>query len=152
MSKKLYYQKMTKTIKLIPISLLLILCAASCRENAIEIDSLEKELFLREEAEGIYKDGKALFLFNQGRHQKALNSMRHQYRIQTDEQDTCLNVMMEAIPETAGEHITTSIDFRSPGELISNMSHLECSRISDNRIWLWNSGNLTGIILNRSGL
>ena len=143
---------MTKTIKLIPISLLLILCAASCRENAIEIDSLEKELFLREEAEGIYKDGKALFLFNKGRHKKAVNSMRHQYRIQTDEQDTCLNVMMEAIPETAGEHITTSIDFRSPGELISNMSHLECSRISDNRIWLWNSGNLTGIILNRSGL
>ena len=143
---------MMKTIKLIPISLLLILCAASCRERAIEIDSLEKELFLREEAEGIYKDGKALFLFNQKLHQKAVNPKRIQYRIQTDEQDTCLNVIMGAIPETAGAHITTSIDFRSPGDLISSMNHLECSRVSTDKIWLWNSGSLTGLILNKSGL
>lgn len=141
-----------KTIKLIPISLLLILCAASCREKAIAIDSLEKELFLREEAEGIYKNGKALFLFNQELHQKAVNPKRIQYRIQTDEQDTCLNVIMGAIPETAGAHITTSIDFRSPGELISSMSHLECSRVSTDKIWLWNSGSLTGLILKKSGL
>ena len=143
---------MMKTIKLIPISLLFILCAASCREKAIEIDSLEKEQFLREEAEGIYKNGKALFLFNQELHQKAVNPKRIQYRIQTDEQDTCLNVIMGAIPETAGAHITTSIDFRSPGELISSMSHLECSRVSTDKIWLWNSGSLTGLILKKSGL
>ena len=142
-----------KTTKLVFISsLMIILCATSCGEKAIEIDSLEKELFLREEAEGIYKDGKALFLFNQERHQKAVNSNRIQCRIQTDEQDTCLNVTMATVPETAGAHITTSIDFRSPGELRSNMSHLECSRISADKIWLWNSGNLTGIIVNKSGL
>ena len=59
---------------------------------------------------------------------------------------------MGAIPETAGAHITTSIDFRSPGDLISSMNHLECSRVSTDKIWLWNSGSLTGLILNKSGL
>ena len=151
MSKKQFYLKMMKISRLISASII-VFCIASCREKAIEIDSLEKELFLREDAEGIYKDGKALFLFNQDRHQKALNSMRHQYRIQTDEQDTCLNVMVEALPETAGTYITTSIDFRSPGEPISNMSHLECSRVNQDKVWLWNSGSLTGLILDTSML
>lgn len=124
----------------------------SCREKAIEIDSLEKEIFLRESREGIYKDGKPLFLYREAYDQKALNPKRIQYRIQTDEQDTCLNVALEALPGSPGVHITTSVDYRSPGELISNMSHLECSRIENNRIWLWNKDNLTGIIIDTDGM
>ena len=93
-----------------------------------------------------------MFLYQSELHQKATNPRRIQYRIQTDEQDTCLNVTMDALPESPGVHITTSIDYRSPGDLISNMSHLECSRIYEDKIWLWNSGSLTGLILNISQL
>lgn len=128
------------------------LCTVSCRERYIEIDSMEKEMFLKETEEGIYKEGQPLFKYKESHHQKALNPKRIQYRIQTDEQDTCLNVTMEAVPGSAGLHITTSIDYRSPGELISSMSHLECSRVADDKIWLWNSGSLTGVILDISGL
>lgn len=126
---------------------LVLIWAVSCNERYIEIDSIEKELFLRESAEGIYKNGEPLFLYSAERHQKATNKRRVQYRIQTDEQDTCLNVTMEAIPENTGSYITTAIDYRSPGELISSMSLLECSRRTDRYIWLWNSSSLTGIIL-----
>ena len=126
--------------------------AVSCKEKAIEIDSLEKEIFLRETREGLYRNGKAMFLYQSELHQKATNPRRIQYRRQTDEQDTCLNVAMDALPESPGVHITTSIDYRSPGDLISNMSHLECSRIYEDKIWLWNSGSLTGLILNISQL
>ena len=126
---------------------LVLIWAVSCNERYIEIDSIEKELFLRESAEGIYKNGEPLFLYSTERHQKATNQRRVQYRIQTDEQDTCLNIILDAIPRNAGVHITTSIDYRSPGELISSMSHLECSRADDDKLWLWSSGNLTGIIL-----
>ena len=124
----------------------------SCRENVIQIDSLEKELFLQENTEGVYRNGKPLFQFKETSHQKAVNSSRLQYRIQTDEQDTCLNIILDALPRSAGVHITTSIDYRSPGELISGMSHFECSRREENRLWLWSSDNLTGIIVDISDM
>lgn len=128
-------------------AILLALCCTSCRDDAIDIDSMEKEAFLNENREGIYRNGKAMFIYNSSRHQKAANMSRMQYRIQTDEQDTCLNITLEAIPKSTGVHITTSIDYRSPGELISSMNHLECSRIQKDRLWLWNPDNLTGIIM-----
>lgn len=143
---------MKRMKRILPVIIITVAIMHSCRENVIEIDSLEKELFLRESQEGIYKEGKALFLYRESHNQKALNPKRIQYRIQTDEQDTCLNVALEALPESAGAYVTTSIDYRSPGELISNMSHLECSRMEDSRIWLWNRDNLTGIILDTEGL
>ena len=127
---------------------LLLIYGSSYREQIIQIDSIEKEVFLRESREGVYRNGKPLFQFDNGHHQKAVNSSRLQYRIQTDEQDTCLNVMLEALPKSAGVHITTSIDYRSPGELISGMNHLECSRLEGKRLWLWSSDNLTGVIIN----
>lgn len=139
-------------MRIIILSLACMCILASCHKNFIEIDSLEKEMFLRENREGIYKNGTTLFLYKKDIHQKALNSRRIQYRIQTDEQDTCLNVTMEAIPENTGTHITTSIDYRSPGELISSMNHLECSRIAGDMLWLWNPDNLTGIIMDISDL
>ncbi|HIZ87153.1 MAG TPA: hypothetical protein IAC03_03210 [Candidatus Coprenecus pullistercoris] len=143
---------MRKTETILLLTIAAALCTASCREKVIEIDSLEKEIFLMESDEGIYRNGEPLFLFRDDRHQKALNPDRIQYRIQTDEQDTCLNVTMEALPGSAGVHITTSIDYRSPGDPISSMSHLECSRMADGRIWLWSPESLTGIIMDISGL
>lgn len=143
---------MNRIKAILPVIILSAIALHSCRENIIEIDSLEKERFLREDQEGIYKNGKALFLYRESHNQKALNPQRIQYRIQTDEQDTCLNVALEALPGNTGVHITTSIDYRSPGELISNMSNLECSRIENSRIWLWNKDNLTGIIIDTDGL
>lgn len=137
-------------LKIILTAILFTGAVSSCREKAIEIDSLEKELFLRESREGIYKNGEVIFAFDENRHQKAINSRRIQYRIQTDLQDTCLNVILESLPESAGVHITTSIDYRSPGEFVSSMSHLECSRASEDKLWLWNSSSLTGIILDIS--
>lgn len=126
------------------------LCLPSCAEIVIEIDSAEKESFLKESREGIYRGGRSLFVFDEHRHQKAVNSYRFQYRIQTDVQDTCLNITLDAIPGSAGVHITTAIDYRSPGELISSMSRLECSRMDENKLWLWSPESLTGIIIGRA--
>lgn len=126
-----------------------LLCICSCRDLVIEIDSPEKESFLLETREGIYRRGESLFVFDSGRHQKAVNTSRIQYRIQTDIQDTCLNITLDAIPQGAGVHITTSIDYRSPGELISSMNRLECSRIETDKLWLWSPETLTGIIISR---
>lgn len=129
-----------------------LLACTACREDVIMIDSLEKEMFLRESTEGIYRNGEALFKFNPQSHQRAANPGRMQYRIQTDGQDTCLNVILDALPQSAGVHITTSIDYRSPGKLVSSMSHLECSRKDGDLIWLWSAENYTGIIINTSEL
>lgn len=127
----------------------IVLCTDSCRELVIEIDSPEKESFLMETREGIYRGGRSLFVFDSERHQKAINTSRIQYRIQTDAQDTCLNITLDAIPQGAGVHITTSIDYRSPRDLISSMSRLECSRMESDKLWLWSPETLTGIIISR---
>lgn len=143
--------KTNNTITAAAIALLMI-SIQSCRENVIQIDSLEKKTFLQESLEGVYRNGSPLFQFKETSHQKAVNPARLQYRIQTDEQDTCMNIILDALPKSAGVHITTSIDYRSPGELISNMSHFECSRIQNDRLWLWSADNLTGIILDISNM
>ncbi len=127
--------------------IVMLFCLSSCAETVIEIDSAEKESFLKESREGIYRRGSSLFVFDEDRHQKAFNQSRIQYRIQTDVQDTCLNITLDAIPSSAGVHITTSIDYRSPGELISSMSRLECSRMDEYKLWLWSPESLTGIII-----
>ena len=77
---------------------------------------MEKEMFVKETEEGIYKEGRPLFKYKESHHQKALNPKRIQYRIQTDEQDTCLNATMEAVTGSAGLHTTPYIDYRSPGK------------------------------------
>lgn len=130
----------------------LVFLISACRGRMIEIDSLEKEIFLGENREGVYRNGTPLFRFSEEHHQKAFNPSRLQYRIQTDEQDTCLNVTLDALPRSTGLHITTSIDYRSPGDLISSMTHLECSRINGDKLWLWSPESLTGIIIDISGL
>lgn len=146
-------KKMNRTAEYTAVIIFLLLLAvpmlSSCEGTVIEIDSPEKEIFLKENREGIYRGGRSLFVFDERRHQKAVNLSRIQYRIQTDVQDTCLNITLDAIPGSAGVHIATSIDFRSPGDLISSMSRLECSRLDDDKLWLWSPESLTGIIISR---
>lgn len=131
--------------KLIIISAILVLLAA-CTDS-VEIDSPEKEFFMNNETLGLYQMGKPIFTLNPARHQESFNINRKQYRIQTDEQDTCLNVILETYPKSLGVHISTMTDYRDPGNIITNITLLECSKIYDNKIWLWDKKSELGIII-----
>lgn len=127
------------------ISLILLL---SCMEKfPVILDSEEKENFFYSEREGIYSEGKPVFILDKYRHQESVNQKRLQYRIQTDSQDTCLNIIMDKKPKTTGIHITVRTEYHLNGNPGSSVSVMECSRILDNRYWLWDSGSMTGIIL-----
>ena len=127
---------------------ILLLASVSCREE-IKIDSLEKMVFMSQDTIGLYNMGLRTFLFDPQLHQQSYNLSRRQYRLQTDEQDSCLNVIFEQYPEDKGDIITTSLDYRDTRTVINNTAGYECSKIRDNKIWLWNKEELIGIIIPR---
>lgn len=128
------------------ILLVILLLLSSCR-NSIEIDSVEKEAFMQNETVGIYLMGNSVFTLNPSRHQETYNITRKQYRIQTDEQDTCLNIILETFPKNAGVHISTTLDYRDPKNILTNISLLECSKIYNDKIWFWDKKGSVGIII-----
>lgn len=120
----------------------------SCRERyPVVLDTAEKEQFFYSETEGIYSEGEPLFLFDESLHQQSCNPKRLQYRFQTDIQDSCLNVIMETKPKTTGVHITTHIELIGGGKSVTNISVMECSKIMDDKYWLWDSYTATGVII-----
>lgn len=143
MKKTIHYRLYSGALGAISIFLLL-----SCMEKyPVILDSEEKESFFYSEREGIYSEGKPVFILDKYRHQLSINPKRLQYRIQTDSQDTCLNIIMDKKPKTTGVHITVRTEFILNGNPGNCVSVMECSRILDNRYWLWDSGAMTGIIL-----
>ena len=125
---------------------ILLLASVSCREE-IAIDSLEKMLFMKQDTVGLYNLGDKTFKYNSQLHQQSYNLSRKQYRLQTDEQDSCLNVIFEKYPQNTGDIITTSLDYRDTRNIINHTVDYECSKIVHNQIWLWNKKDLVGIIL-----
>lgn len=128
----------------------LLLCATSCLQE-VKIDSLEKEIFINNDRIGIY-NGDNSFTFNPLLHQESYNVKRKQFRLQTDEQDSCLNVILAKYPKNTGNSVPVNIDYRDPRTIINNTADYECSKISHNKIWLWNKKGRIGIIIPQYGI
>lgn len=126
--------------------LFLLFCVISCRKM-VEIDSLEKQLFLEETAIGAYKDGHEYMVYKRGFHQLALNPRRHTFRIQADRQEEYFHLRLESYPRSLGVHVISSFEMKK-GEILENYSFLfECSKMEGGKIWLWNKENKLGVIL-----
>lgn len=121
----------------------------SCKEPfPVRIDSKEKEFFLYySEEEGLYSKGQPLLIYNASTHQRTDNRKRRQYRFQTDLQEIYMNIYLEKIPKETGVKINTNLDFRSPEHAISNANTMECSKIVQDKFWLWDASTKTGVIL-----
>lgn len=119
----------------------------SCRPNRVIVDSPEKRSFLNSSEYGFYRDGMPVLLYDAGRHQSSLNPRRNQYRIQTENQSELGLCEFEAQPRSVGLNVLTRcclISGEPAGELYLMM---ECSRISQDAYWFWNSDNRFGIIV-----
>lgn len=129
------------------ISIVVILLLFSCQEKEILIDSEEKAIFLKSEGLGYYKGGSSVLLYDKSRHQIVINFKRHLFRLQSDAQEEYINVMLETIPRSQGNHIIISFMLFS-GEGAGSYVHLfECSRMSNDKMWFWNADTKQGIII-----
>lgn len=137
-----------KTEKIAAWFLLCVAFLCSCRENEVVIYSPEKDHFVNQcNTPGYYVAGAAKFVYQPFNHQYSSNLARKLYRIQTNQQDSCLNVVMETIPSDIGVHIMTTIDYFDPETRESITLLMECSKFSSSKIWLWDSEAKRGIIL-----
>ena len=137
---------MGRSIKAVIILIFISVIFASCR-RVVEIDSLEKKLFLEETVLGCYKDGHEYMVFQEGLHQMALNPKRHVIRIQSDDQKEYYHMDMESYPRSVGVNILADFSVSVEGSERGYTFVFECSRIDGGKMWLWNKENKLGITI-----
>ena len=125
--------------------LCLLFFPTSCRK--VVIDSEEKDYFLNCQQIGIYPEGLPLFTYNEARHQMCTNPSRGVFRIQTNAQDTCLNISLKDNPSREGDRTTAEMNYIYSNDRIENLIQFECSKISGKKLWLWDGLSKTGIII-----
>jgi len=127
--------------------LCLLTLITGCRK--VEIDSSEKQVFLNHSAIGFYPGGVPRFTYQENIHQTCSNPSRHLFRIQTNIQDTCMNIALENRPSFEGNMVMSDLDYYDAGIRVTDKFEFECSRISDGKMWLWDGYTKTGVIILR---
>lgn len=119
----------------------------SCHEREVVIDSLEKELFLKSEVDGLYRNGAGILVMDEKLHQKTYNLDRNTFRLQTDNQSEYFNAEFESLPKNKGVQILTKLTYYSEEEESTSTLLLECSKIEGRKLWFWDSNEKIGIIV-----
>jgi hypothetical protein len=127
-------------------TLFIVAILSSCVRE-IEIDSVEKELFLGETELGCYKDGHDYMVYNPEMHQLAVNPKRHTVRIQSESQKDYCHLDMESYPRSIGVGIVSEFYISLGGSEDKYTFVFECSKMEYGKIWLWNKENKLGIII-----
>jgi hypothetical protein len=141
---------MIKTIrKYFSLALIIIstaILSSSCKK-VVEIDSVEKQLFLDEHIIGCYKDGHEYFVYNEKIHQIAINPTRHTIRLQDYTQSEYCHIRLESYPRSIGITILADMSVGENDDQSSYKLIFECSKVEDGKIWLWNKENKIGTII-----
>ncbi len=137
---------MRRLFKAVTIVIFLSILCISCRK-VVEIDSLEKKLFLEETVMGCYKDGHEYMVYQEELHQMSLNPKRHVIRIQSEDQKEYYHMDMESYPRSVGVNILADFSVSVEGSERGYTFVFECSRIDGGKMWLWNKENKLGIII-----
>lgn len=137
---------MKRLIRVILVFLTFMVMNTSCN-RLVEIDSLEKKLFLDEVQIGCFKDGHDYLVYNEAIHQLCINPRRHTFRLQSDNQEEYYHIDMESYPRYIGVSVIMTLDMCKGRESRNYTLLFECSKIEDGLIWLWNKESKLGIIV-----
>jgi hypothetical protein len=130
-------------------SLAAILLLSSCIHPEVIIDSPEKDSFLKMEVEGYYRGGVDFFTYNEYKHQRVSNISRNEFRIQTDSQSEYMNLVMESLPKSIGVNLLCEFTYHSDNDDIAVTMLFECSKLTEDMIWLWFAEEKIGVILKK---
>ena len=98
--------------------------------------------------EGLYVKGACVLSYDGTTFQRAMNPIRRNYRIQSDDQTRYLNVRYgDSIPVREDEDVECEIHYRlDAGESTTLIVKLVVVKVTDEYIWLWNEFQKVGVI------
>ena len=110
--------------------------------------TVERQKFESSVVEGLYVKGSCLLAYDGLTFQRAMNPVRRNYRIQSDDQTRYLNVHYGDItPVREGQEAECEIHYRlEAGESTTLIVKLVVVRSSEEYIWLWNEFQKVGVI------
>lgn len=129
----------------------LILCSSllmSCRDN--EPDTPEKMSFMERSDHGYYREVSALFVDDGDIDlQDCINKNRYQYRIQTNDQISFLNLRFSSAPRRLNSYVDMELEYQHNDTYIAEAIEMRIVKVDGSTIWLWNSKDLIGVIIPR---
>lgn len=116
-----------------------------------ETKTVERKHFEAAVREGLYFKDATLLTYDAATFQRAMNPVRRNYRIQSDDQTRYLNVRYgERIPSLVGDEVECEIHYRlEAGESTTLIVKLVAIRITEEYIWLWNEFQKVGVLARR---
>ena len=120
-------------------------------EPVVDTKSDERKQLESAYVEGLYLKGTCVLPFDWAGFQRAVNPVRRNYRIQSDDQSRYLNVRYnDAIPQQVGDEVECQIHYRlAAGESTTLIVKLVVLKTTDEYLWLWNEFQKVGMIVQR---
>ena len=120
-------------------------------EPVVDTKSEERKQLESAYVEGLYMKGNCVLSFDWTTFQRAVNPVRRNYRIQSDDQSRYLNIRyIDAIPQHAGDEVECEIHYRlAAGESTTLIVKLIVLKTTVDYLWLWNEFQKVGMIVQR---
>ena len=111
----------------------------------------ERKQFESASVEGLYVKGERVLAYDGAFFQRAMNPVRRNYRIQSDDQTRYLNVRYGGqIPSREDDEVECEIHYRlEAGESTTLIVKLVVVHITEEYIWLWNEFQKVGVLARR---
>lgn len=115
----------------------------------VETKSAERKSFEAASEEGLYMKGAGSFVYDAETCQKAVNSQRRTYRIQSDDQRRFCHILFsDMTPSKVGDECVCTVEYRvEDGEETTLIVKFGVIEASDGRLWLWNEFQKVGVII-----
>jgi hypothetical protein len=120
-------------------------------EPVVETKSAERKQLESAYVEGLYMRGTCVLAFDLASFQRAVNPIRRNYRIQSDDQSRYLNVFYsETLPKQVDDEVECEIHYKlDAGESTTLIVKLVVLKATDEYLWLWNEFQKVGMIVQR---
>ena len=120
-------------------------------EPGPETKTTERKQFEAVVVEGLYVKGLRVLSYDGVTFQRAVNPIRRNYRIQSDDQSRYLNVhYSDRIPSRESEEVECEIHYKlEAGESTPLIVKLVVIQVNDEYIWLWNEFQKVGVLAHK---
>ena len=91
--------------------------------------------------------GKECLKYDSRIHQIAYDNGKRQFRVMDDDLDNYFVITLDRIPQNVGETVSATLVYTTEDDIISIRADFTLSRYTDGKLWLWNGGNHTGVVV-----
>lgn len=130
--------------------IMMLVCAAfvSCiKDDFVKSGSSDMKAFLKKKEYGLVGYDRYQFKYSDNDCQLCVNKRGRYMRMQNDTQSSYVHVVFAANPTVADKNVQVEIRYRWEGDENVRSVTMVNVKASDDKIWLWNEENRTGLII-----